>query len=1079
MKFKIWQNPWKYPPENRQNEWVSFAIRLILVAVGYYAGAYVGLLTVLQPEGLAGVWPASGTATAALILSRRAKRPKTEYWATGGLIFTLNVISNLIAHNTFPVSVGFGLANTIEPIVASMVFVFLVRLLSKNQNDPQDPYLLNGFRGIVVTIAAAITTIISGFVGAFVPMLGFGSSYWDVWKVWWISDGLGIILITPLLLLLITDNQSVSSWSIRKWMEYFLLLLCIGAASWFSFGLGDINAPFALRPYLIFLILFWASLRFSYKFISLGLIILTGVALYCTLTGLGAFPISGASHVDRLIFAQEYIYVSVLIGLILATVFSERHKAEMATKYQATLLENITDAVISSDTNFVIRSWNRAAEEMYGWKAEEVIGHPESQFLKSEFGGNDRTADDSFFQTGLWKGEGTQLRKDGKRIKVLSTVRIIKDPNTDISTVISTNRDITEIKLAEEKIETSERTLQLFVEFAPAAIAMFDRDMRYLAVSQRFMHDYQVKDKNIIGRSHYEIFPNLPERWKEVHQRCLAGASEKAEADQMQNPDGSIEWINWEIYPWYSKPGEIGGILLSSEIITEREKEKDRIVDLVERIDLATRAAQLGIWDWDIPADKLIWDDRMYELYGIQKDEFGGAYEAWFKGVHPEDKPKCDVAIKQALDGTKEYDLEFRVLWPDSSVHWIKANALTIRDTHDKPMRMIGINYDTTERKQAEETLRERNNFIEDILENAPIGFAINRISDGMGTFVSRKFDTLYGVDIGGMNTVDEYFEKVYLDPQFREKMRERMLTDMATGDASKMRWENIPITTKDGEFKVVSAINIPMFEQNLMISTVQDVTVQWQAAEEIRKLNTELEQRVARRTLQLEEANKELEAFSYSVSHDLRAPLRGIDGWSLALMEDYSEALDEKGRQYIDRVRKETQHMGQLIDDLLRLSRISRTEMIVSSINLSKLVETISTRLMESQPDRSIEWVIEPDLIANGDNRLLEIAMTNLLANSFKFTGKEKNAKIEFGRTNAEGKDVYFVRDNGAGFNMEYAKNLFGAFQRMHKQSEFPGTGIGLATVQRIIRRHGGTLWAEAEVDKGATFYFTLGDEG
>ncbi|MBI9081870.1 MAG: hypothetical protein JEY79_19280, partial [Pseudodesulfovibrio sp.] len=243
----------------------------------------------------------------------------------------------------------------------------------------------------------------------------------------------------------------------------------------------------------------------------------------------------------------------------------------------------------------------------------------------------------------------------------------------------------------------------------------------------------------------------------------------------------------------------------------------------------------------------------------------------------------------------------------------------------------------------------------------------------------------------------------------------------------------------------------------------------------EIITLNTELEQRIQERTTQLESANKELEAFSYSVSHDLRAPLRGIDGWSLALMEDYGSQLNGQAKTYLERVRSETQRMGQLIDDLLQLSRLTRSEMTLGRVNLSAMAGTIIAQLQETQPERQVEIIIQPGLIAKGDPRLLEIALTNLLNNAFKFTGKTQQARIEFGRTKMDGQPTFFVRDNGAGFNMAQAKKLFGAFQRMHKTSDFPGTGVGLTTVQRIVHRHGGRIWVEAAINQGATFYFTL----
>jgi light-regulated signal transduction histidine kinase (bacteriophytochrome) len=240
-------------------------------------------------------------------------------------------------------------------------------------------------------------------------------------------------------------------------------------------------------------------------------------------------------------------------------------------------------------------------------------------------------------------------------------------------------------------------------------------------------------------------------------------------------------------------------------------------------------------------------------------------------------------------------------------------------------------------------------------------------------------------------------------------------------------------------------------------------------------RLNAELEEHVKERTVQLEGSNRELEAFCYSVSHDLRAPLRGIDGWSLALLEDYRDKLDDKGRQQLQRVRADTQRMGRLIDDLLMLSRVARGPIERSPVDLTALAQEVAERLREAEPERRVEFAVQPGLTAQGDARLLEIVLSNLLGNAWKFSGGRPLAQVEFGQTEAEGRPAWFVRDNGVGFDMIYAQKLFGAFQRMHKASEFPGTGIGLATVQRVIQRHGGRVWAEAQVDRGATFYFTL----
>ncbi len=239
-------------------------------------------------------------------------------------------------------------------------------------------------------------------------------------------------------------------------------------------------------------------------------------------------------------------------------------------------------------------------------------------------------------------------------------------------------------------------------------------------------------------------------------------------------------------------------------------------------------------------------------------------------------------------------------------------------------------------------------------------------------------------------------------------------------------------------------------------------------------------------RTTELEQANtevaainKELEAFNYSVSHDLRAPLRSIDGFSKALLEDYGDTgatLDDRGKGYLQRVRASSQHMAQLIDGLLGLSHVTRAEMRYQEVSLTALVNSVAAELQEREPERQVEFDIQDEVAARGDANLLRVVLENLLGNAWKYTKMHPRARIEFGVTEHDGMSTYFVRDDGAGFDMAFVDNLFDTFQRLHSMTEFEGTGIGLATVQRIIHRHGGRVWAEGAVEQGATFYFILG---
>jgi len=253
------------------------------------------------------------------------------------------------------------------------------------------------------------------------------------------------------------------------------------------------------------------------------------------------------------------------------------------------------------------------------------------------------------------------------------------------------------------------------------------------------------------------------------------------------------------------------------------------------------------------------------------------------------------------------------------------------------------------------------------------------------------------------------------------------------------------------------------------------DITARKRVDQEIRALNTELERRVQARTEQLQEANRELESFSYSVAHDLRAPLRSIDGFSQALIDDYAVQVDAEGKKYLSFIRESAQQMALLIDGLLALSRVTRSELHSARVDFSALARTAITRLQRNHPGRTVDVVIEEGLTGEGDPVLLAVVIENLLGNAWKFTGKREDARITFGAATRDGHPVFFVRDNGAGFDMAFVHKLFGVFQRLHGATEFEGTGVGLATVERVVRRHGGRVWAEGEVGGGATLSFTL----
>jgi PAS domain S-box-containing protein len=372
-------------------------------------------------------------------------------------------------------------------------------------------------------------------------------------------------------------------------------------------------------------------------------------------------------------------------------------------------------------------------------------------------------------------------------------------------------------------------------------------------------------------------------------------------------------------------------------------------------------------------------------------------------------------------------------------------------------------NQTDAERKRAEEELRRSEAFLDSVVENIPNMIFVKEAKDLRFVRFNKAGEYLLGYsqqDLIGKNDYD-FFPKDQADfftAKDREVLRGGKLVDIPEE----------PIRTRHRGIRILHTKKIPLYDTGgnplYLLGISEDITERKQAEENLKNY-----------AAQLKAANKELEAFSYSVSHDLRAPLRHVDGFSQILLEDYAEKLDEKGRRYLQQVREASQQMAQLIDDLLNLSRVTRTEMRREPVDLSQMAEQITEMLKKTRPDRRVEFAIEKDLTTEGDARLLKVLLDNLLGNAWKYTGKRLQARIEFGQTARDGKVAYFVRDNGAGFDMAYVHKLFGVFQRLHTFTEFPGTGIGLATVQRIVHRHGGQVWAEGAVDQGATFYFTL----
>ncbi len=449
-----------------------------------------------------------------------------------------------------------------------------------------------------------------------------------------------------------------------------------------------------------------------------------------------------------------------------------------------------------------------------------------------------------------------------------------------------------------------------------------------------------------------------------------------------------------------------------------------------------------------------------------------------FHAIHPEDIENARLTWNLAFESMTPYFAEYRIREPEGDSYGDYAvRAVPVFGADGRLQEWIGACSDISDRKRIERELRFLNVEMEQILQAAGDGI-VRLDAAGQIRFINRAATAMFGWSAGELIGESLHEKTHHSKADGTPCQREECAFLTALFDGRFHRGADEYYWKKDGSAMLLDFITTPLFEEQKVSGAVvlfHDTTARKQNEEKIRQLNETLEQRVRERTAQLEAAVKELEAFSYSVSHDLRAPLRAIDGYSRMVLEDYGELLDQEGIRLLEVVRGETRRMGQLIDDLLAFSRISRQPMQSTNVDMNELAHSAFADLMRVEPTHAVQLTLPvlPDV--RGERSMLYQVWVNLLSNAIKFTSQIPDARIEVGSRFEAGNQIFHVRDNGAGFDMRYVGKLFGVFQRLHGDGQFEGTGVGLALVQRIIDRHGGRVWAEGKLNEGATFYFSL----
>lgn len=529
------------------------------------------------------------------------------------------------------------------------------------------------------------------------------------------------------------------------------------------------------------------------------------------------------------------------------------------------------------------------------------------------------------------------------------------------------------------------------------------------------------------------------------------------------------------------------------------------------QLELALEFAHIGIWDWDLVTNQVVWNDNHFRLLGVEPEGAEATFEFWRDRVHPDDLQQVKNAIDHALQNRTTYETEYRVIHPDGTNRWVTAKGRGLYDESGRALRMMGVLLDISDRKQTEAEIRQLNQALEkqnfnleqavehrtaelsqlneklqteiserqraeaalkeseelfrQVFENAPIGIALAHPSNYQFAAVNPAFCSMLGYEADelkaeGCPTIshpDDFEQEFpYAQQLLKREISGYQLVKRYIRKSQDIMWGNLTARTIRNEADEILYI----------LGLVDDITERKQAQDDLIK-----------RTAQLEETNRELESFSYSVSHDLRAPLRHINGFVAALsrqLGDTGATADPKVQHYLGVIQDSSKKIGLLIDGLLTLSRIGRRQMERRPVDLNHLVDQ-AICLVKSTLDTnaSVQFVLEQLPVVQGDSALLQQIFTNLIDNAVKFSKGQSSAQITI---SALPDGTLFVKDNGVGFQMEYADHLFGAFQRLHSRYEFEGMGIGLAIVQRVVRRHGGVIWAESQPGQGACFYFTLG---
>ena len=795
----------------------------------------------------------------------------------------------------------------------------------------------------------------------------------------------------------------------------------------------------------------------------------------------------------------------------------EKALEQSEEKYR-NLLENIPQRVFYKDINSVYVTVNASFASLLGHSPSEITGKTDYDLFPDELADRYRNVDRQVLET-LETIENDEPFIENGEERITHTVKApVRDDEGNVVGILGIFWDITESVRSADVLREQEARYRTILEQSLMGMAIVPRGFGSVAFVNPKICD-------ILGYSEDELLALSSDAVaKLVHQddvqriddylndRLQDTAPGEAIQVRLINKRGSQIWADFSavgIDYGDTQAVQVVVVDITKRIEAEMNVKRDRQVfrSIAEGAIQAKDTKELSQQMLKDIISSLEFDFGTFRLYDEKKNVLRYAALEGLEVSDPRDEipvtrefSKDYIIVQTAINKTPEFisnideeitekeylrrlknfgassAVSYPILDDDQNLLGILSVAThTPRDYTDGDREifstisnMLGS---VLERKRAERALQISERRYRELLTNISEGMAIADLDEHI-LFVNKAFSNMLGY------SEEELVGRSILD-LISEDDKEKVLTQTEMRRHGESTAYTHRFVRKDGGERIVRVSAVPSRDDEGQvdgtIAVVTDITERILKDQEIQRLNEELAQRVDERTAELAAANKELEAFSYSVSHDLRAPLRTIDGFSQALMEDYSDSIDSTGQDFLQRVRSAATHMGSLIEDLLMLSRVTRAEMDRSDVNLSKIVGEIIDEFREIEPEREVDFRILENVHVRCDQRLIKLVIQNLLENAWKFTSKITEAQIEFGSLEQDGETVFYVKDNGAGFNMDYHDKLFVPFQRLHQSDDFPGSGIGLATVQRIINRHGGKVWADSDIGEGSTFYFTI----